>query len=148
MIANGFTVLCLLSSGGGVERSSGSWPGRPNVVSGVAGTCPRASRQTHHEASADWVSSPRKHNREDLLCCENTYGSPANNDIDFLPDQLGNDLGCTLAASLRPSKLDCDGATLDPAEFAKPLHESGDPLVLNRAPSRAKNPMVRSFGVC
>src|SRR5258708_24076740 len=42
MLANGFTVLCLLSSGGGVERSSGSLPGRPNVVLGVAGTCPRA----------------------------------------------------------------------------------------------------------
>src|SRR5262245_65139430 len=43
MLANGFTVLCLLSPGGGVERSSGSLPGRPNVVSGVAGTCPRAT---------------------------------------------------------------------------------------------------------
>src|SRR5260370_39449618 len=43
MLANGFTVLCLLSSGGGVERSSGSLPGRPNVVSGVAGPFPRAA---------------------------------------------------------------------------------------------------------
>src|SRR6516162_2602609 len=43
MLANGFTVLCLLSSGSGVERSSGSLPGRPNAVSGVAGTCPRAT---------------------------------------------------------------------------------------------------------
>src|SRR5262245_61492817 len=42
MLATGFTVLCLLSSGSGVERSSGSLPGRPNAVSGVAGTCPRA----------------------------------------------------------------------------------------------------------
>src|ERR1700737_1262490 len=42
MLANGFTVLCLLSSGSGVERSSGSLPGRPNVVSGVGDTCPRA----------------------------------------------------------------------------------------------------------
>ena len=43
MLANGFTVLCLLSSGSGVERSSGSLPGRPNAVSDVAGTCPRAT---------------------------------------------------------------------------------------------------------
>src|SRR6516164_5218227 len=43
MLANGFTVLCLLSSGSGVERSSGSLPGGPNAVSGVAGTCPRAT---------------------------------------------------------------------------------------------------------
>src|SRR5262249_26798767 len=50
MLANGFTVLCLLSSGGGVERSSGSLPGRPNVVSGVAGTCPRATPVTRRSA--------------------------------------------------------------------------------------------------
>src|SRR5262244_1692873 len=43
MLATGFTVLCLLSSGSGVERSSGSLPGRPNAVSGVVGTCPRAT---------------------------------------------------------------------------------------------------------
>src|SRR5260370_2760861 len=50
MLANGFTVLCLLSSGGGVERSSGSLPGRPNVVSGVAGTFPRATPVTRRSA--------------------------------------------------------------------------------------------------
>src|SRR2546429_180141 len=50
MLANGFTVLCLLSSGSGVERSSGSLPGRPNVVSGVAGTCPRATPVTRRSA--------------------------------------------------------------------------------------------------
>src|SRR5260221_14572269 len=50
MLANGFTVLCLLSSGSGVERSSGSLPGRPNVVSGVAGTCPRATPVSRRSA--------------------------------------------------------------------------------------------------
>src|SRR5258707_11459639 len=50
MLANGFTVLCLLSPGGGVERSSGSLPGRPNVVSGVAGTCPRATPVSRRSA--------------------------------------------------------------------------------------------------
>src|SRR5260370_36291750 len=50
MLANGFTALCLLSSGGGVERSSGSLPGRPNVVSGVAGTCPRATPVSRRSA--------------------------------------------------------------------------------------------------
>ena len=82
-------------------------------------------------------SLPREDNRDDdrcrLLSCENTYGSAGNNNIDFLPDELGNDLGCALAASLRPSNLDRDGPTLDPAEFAQPVHESGDPLVLNRS---------------
>src|SRR5262249_43160166 len=42
MLANGLTVLCLLSSGSGVERSRGSLAARPNAASGVAGTCPRA----------------------------------------------------------------------------------------------------------
>src|SRR5262249_28766339 len=36
--------------------------------------------------------------------------------------------------------LDREGPTLDPAEFAKPLHESGDPLVLNRSRHRARGP--------
>src|SRR5262249_43987297 len=83
-----------------------------------------------------------------LLCCENTYGSPENNDIDFFPDELGDDLARTLAAALRPSNLDRDGPTLDPAEFAQPLHESGDPLILNRSRHWAQGPMVGSLGVC
>jgi hypothetical protein len=86
-------------------------------------------------------SPPREHNRDDrcrLLCGENT--SPGNNDIDFLPDEFGNDLGCALAASLRPSNPNRDGAALDPADCAQPLHESGDRLVLNRSRRRAQEP--------
>jgi hypothetical protein len=94
-------------------------------------------RKTYDKASADWVSSPRDDNRDDLLCRENTYASPGNNDIDFLPDELGNDLARAHAACLRPSNLDGEGPTANPAEFAQPLHESGDPLVLNRAFHRA-----------
>jgi len=62
---------------------------------------------------SDRVSSGKDNwdNRCRLLCCENTYGSPGNNDIDLLPDKLGNDLGCALAASLCPSNLDRDGST-------------------------------------
>src|SRR5262245_57893935 len=33
---------------------------------------------------------------------------------------------------LRPPILQRDGATLDPAEFAQPLHKGGDPLALDR----------------
>jgi hypothetical protein len=105
-------------------------------------TLPPGGARTHDKPSADGVS-PREDNRDDrcrLLCCENTYGSPGNNDIDFLPDELGNDLGCALAASLRPSNLDPDGPSFDPAEFAQPVHESGDPLVLNRGRRRAQEP--------
>src|SRR5215472_8617713 len=50
MLTNGFTVLCLLSPGRGVERSSGSLPGRPNAGSSVAGTCPRATPVSRRSA--------------------------------------------------------------------------------------------------
>ena len=43
------------------------------------------------------------------------------------PDELGRDLGIALLASLRPAILDRDGAALDPAEFAQPLHQGGEP---------------------
>jgi len=112
------------------------WNDRPVIL-------PPRWRQTHDKASADRVSL-REDNRDDdrcrLLSCENTYGSPGYNDIDFLPDELSNDLGCALAASLRPSNLDPGGPTLDPAEFAQPVHESGNPLVLNRGRRRAQEP--------
>ena len=38
---------------------------------------------------------------------------------------LGRDLGKPLVASLRPAILDHDGASIDPAKFAQPLHEEG-----------------------
>ena len=56
-------------------------------------------------------------------------------DIDLEPDELGRDLGQTLVAPLCPAILDRDGATFDPAEFAQPLHESGNPMA--QGPSRA-----------
>src|SRR5262245_5466416 len=55
------------------------------------------------------------------------------------------DIGCALAVSLRPSNLDRDGPTVDPAEFTQPLHESGDPLVLNRALRWAREPNGRQL---
>ena len=48
-------------------------------------------------------------------------------DIDLEPDELGRDFGEALVASLRPAIFDRDGATLDPAEFAQPLHKGRDP---------------------
>src|SRR5262249_6963359 len=93
-------------------------------------------------------SPPRENNRNNrcrLLCCENTYGPRGNNDIDFVLDELGNDLGCALAASIRPSNLDRDGVTLDPAGCTQPLHESGDPLVLNRSRHWAQEPDGRQL---
>ena len=66
-------------------------------------------------------------------------------DIDLEPDELGRDLGEALAASLRPAILDRDGATLDPAEFAQPLHKSGGPLALGCRRARAQEPDGRQL---
>src|SRR5262245_62204687 len=49
---------------------------------------------------------------------------------DLEPREFGRDLGRALATSLRPPIFDCDGATLDPAEFAQPLHKGCGPLAL------------------
>src|SRR5262249_7428957 len=43
-----------------------------------------------------------------------------------------------LGATLRPAILDRDSTTLDPAEFAQPLHEGGDPLALGCRRGRAQ----------
>jgi hypothetical protein len=73
----------------------------------------------------------------DVACLARTLASAANNDIDFLPDELGNDLGCALAASLRPSNLDRGSAPLDPTDCMQPLYESGDRLALKQTRRRA-----------
>jgi hypothetical protein len=49
------------------------------------------------------------------------------NNVDFQPDKLGCDLGAAFRASLIPAILDCDGATLDPAEFTHSLHKGRRP---------------------
>ena len=67
----------------------------------------------------------------DVACfAASDCASRRDDDIDLEPDELGRDLGEALAASLRPAILDRDGAALDPAEFAQPLHKSGGPWAL------------------
>jgi len=46
------------------------------------------------------------------------WSSPGENDVNIAPDEFRDDFGRTLAASLREAILDCDGAAVDPAEFA------------------------------
>src|SRR6516162_5096834 len=75
----------------------------------------------------------------------NIFGPPGNNDIHFLSDELGNDLGGALAATLRPAILDGDVATLDPAEFSQSLHKSGSPSNLHRRRDCAQEPDGRQF---
>ena len=74
-----------------------------------------------------------------------TAASRRDNDIDLEPDELGRDLGEALVASLRPAILDRDGAALDPAEFAQPLHKGGDPLAPGRRRARAQEPDGRQL---
>ena len=75
------------------------------------------SSQTSDHAGANRIGRRRKHdrdNRRGLLCGKDRWSVMRENDIDFLPNELGE----TFAASLRPAILDCDVATFDPAEFA------------------------------
>src|SRR5580693_8064119 len=60
-----------------------------------------------------------------------------NNDVDLEPYELGRDFGDAPGPSLRPAILDRDGATLDPAQCAQPVHKSSRP----RAPCGS----VRSY---
>src|SRR5439155_10509104 len=62
------------------------------------------------------------------LLCREDRTSPGANDIDLESDNLGRDFDVALDASLRPAILDRDGAALDPAEFAQPLHKSRGPM--------------------
>ena len=113
-----------------------------------AGDVAARSRQTRDQAGADRVPRRREDDRDDrcrLLCRDDCRGSRRDNDIDLEPDELGRDLGEALAASLRPAILDRDGAALDPAEFAQPLHKSGGPLAPGRRRARAQEPDGRQL---
>jgi hypothetical protein len=91
------------------------------------------SRQTGDQAGADRVPRRRENNRDDR---RRLHGSPdyrsrrCYNDIDIAPDELGRELGRAVGASLRPAILDRDSTTLDPAEFAQPLHKTGHPWAM------------------
>src|SRR5262249_40104356 len=65
-----------------------------------------------------------------LLCRDRCFGSRSDNDIRLEPDKLGRDLGIALGAPLAPTVLDCDGAALDPAEFAQPPNKCVNPRAL------------------
>jgi hypothetical protein len=83
-----------------------------NVASGAG--------QAFNYAGANRVHLRSEHDRDEhcsLLCCEDWCRCPRDNDIDLEPDELGRDLAIALGTCLRPSILDCDGATLDPTEF-------------------------------
>src|SRR5262245_63998798 len=92
---------------------------------------------------ADWVPRYRENNRYQrgrLLRRKGCLGSARKYEINFGPNEFGCDLGHLIAAPIRPAIVDGDGAALDPAEFAQPLHKSGDPLGLEYQCGRAQVP--------
>src|SRR5262245_42871613 len=60
--------------------------------------------------------------------------------IDLESDELSGNLAEALGTSLRPTILDRQGATLDPAEFAQSLNKGGGPLALGCRRGRAHVP--------
>src|SRR5262249_5314250 len=73
-----------------------------------------------------------------LLGCDDCWGSRHDDGVDLEPDEFGGNLSEALAASLRPAILDCDGAAVDPPEFAQPLHKRDVPLALSCRRARSK----------
>jgi hypothetical protein len=87
-------------------------------------------RQTRDEPGSDRVSRRCENDgdgRRSLLRRQDDGGARCDDHIDIAPDELGRDVGSAIRATLRPSVLDCDVATINPAKFSKALHESIDP---------------------
>ena len=61
-------------------------------------------------------------------------------DIDVEPHELPCDFGKALVASLRPAIFDCNSVTIDPSEFAQPLHKNGDPFAPGRGRGCTQEP--------
>jgi hypothetical protein len=59
-------------------------------------------------------------------------------------DKLRRDLGDAVEVSLQPAIFDCNGATLDPAEFTQSLHKGSRPWPPDRS-VRAQEPNGRQL---
>src|SRR5262245_31171332 len=85
------------------------------------------SPQTRNQTVADRVCRPREDNWDERccpLCGCGCRGSRRENDIDLEPNELGRELGVALAAPLRPTILEREGAAFNPAELAQSLSKS------------------------
>jgi len=80
-------------------------PGRARLATRPV---PRGSYRNEH----DWDDRCR------LLCRKDWWSSRGDNDVDLLPGELNGNLGELLGASLRPARLDRDGAAIDPTKLA------------------------------
>ncbi len=101
---------------------------------------PPGRARTRDQAATEGVCRYGEHDRDEQrrLLGREDRGTRRDNDIDLEPDQLGRDFDKALAASLRPSILDRDGATLDPTELAQSLHKRRDPLTYGCRRGRAQ----------
>src|SRR5262249_11663198 len=110
-----------------------------------AGDVAARSRQAWYEAGADRIVRRREHDRENrchLLCC--THRPSHRYDHIYLEsDELSGNLAEALGTSLRPTILDRQGATLDPAELAQSLNKGGSPCTPGRRRARSKEPNDR-----
>src|SRR5262249_30703466 len=92
------------------------------------GRCqPGQMRLRRRSGSAAWPAS------------RNDCASRCHNNIDFQSDEFSRQLGETLAASVGPAILDCDGAALDPAELAQPPDKGHYPWFPSRGCCHAEN---------
>jgi hypothetical protein len=99
-------------------------------LGGQSGDVATRSRQTCNQPAADRVARQHKDDRDGrcrLLCCGGR-GNSREDDVNLKPDKLGRDLDVALGTCLRPAILDCDGATLNPAQLAHSLCKRGGPL--------------------
>src|SRR5262245_24464936 len=115
-----------------------------------AGDVAARSRQAWYEAGADRIVRRREHDRDNrchLLCCKHRP-SHRYDHIDLESDELSGNLAEALGTSLRPTILDRQGATLDPAEFAQSLSKGGSPCTPGRRRARSKEPNDRHLRWC
>src|SRR5438105_11278288 len=67
-------------------------------------------------------------------------------DIDLLPDKLGDDFGRPLVASRRPAIFDSEVLAFGPAELGQPLHACRNPRAMRGLRSRRQETNDRRFG--
>src|SRR5262245_36305690 len=99
------------------------------------------SRKTRNDAGADRISRSREHDRDHrcrLLGRERRESVVRHDNIDLKPDELGGDLGKSLAASLGPAMLDCEIAAVAPPQFPQSPDKGSGPFALCRCRTGAQ----------
>src|SRR5262249_1620911 len=132
------------------RKSSSRLPARSAAWDDRPVTLPPGRARLGTRPVPDRIVRRREHDRDNrchLLCCEHRP-SHRYDHIDLESDKLGGNLAKVLGTSLRPTILDRQGATLDPAEFAQSLNKGGSPCTPGRRRARSKEPNDRLFAGC